>query len=126
MLISGGRKIMDKQQALVILRALAEGVDPHTGEIFDSDSPYQHPQTIRALFFAISTLEKQKTRNELPQSAGKAWTEKEDKDLCASFDQGMAVKQLAQKHQRTLAAIKTRLIRLGKLNPLSLSNEEAI
>ena len=44
---------MQKEQALRILNALANGVHPATGEKFAADSPYQHPDTVRALFEAM-------------------------------------------------------------------------
>jgi hypothetical protein len=109
---------MDKEQALEILKALADGVAPYTAEVLAQDSPYQHPQTIRALFLAIAALEKQKPKRELPSNVGKAWNEQEDAELGNSFDTGLSIQELAQKHQRTTGAIKSRLIRLGKLTPL--------
>ena len=44
---------MERQQALTILNALANGVHPATGEVFAADSAYQHPDTVRALFEAV-------------------------------------------------------------------------
>ena len=43
---------MEREQTLRILNALASGVHPGTGEQFSADSPYQHPDTVRALFDA--------------------------------------------------------------------------
>ena len=43
---------MEREQALRILNALANGVHPATGEVFAADSAYQHPDTVRALFEA--------------------------------------------------------------------------
>ena len=48
---------MEKQAALNIIQQLANGIDPHTGEVFRADSPYQHPDTVRALFIAARALE---------------------------------------------------------------------
>ena len=48
---------MEKEQALKILNALANGVHPATGEVFAADSAYQHPDTVRALFEGIRALE---------------------------------------------------------------------
>ncbi len=48
---------MDKLESLKILKQLAEGIDPYTGEILPDRSPYQQPQTVRALFQAIIALE---------------------------------------------------------------------
>ena len=47
---------MEQDRALSILKTLADGVDPVTGEQFSADSPYQHPDIIRALFWAVHTL----------------------------------------------------------------------
>ena len=47
---------MERQQALKILNALANGVHPATGQVFAADSLYQHPDTVRALFAALGAL----------------------------------------------------------------------
>ena len=49
--------IMEAGKALEIIRALADGIDPHTGEVYPADSPYQSPEITRALFAAISALD---------------------------------------------------------------------
>lgn len=43
---------MEAANALVIIRALADGVDPQTGKVLSDDGPFQHPQTVRALYAA--------------------------------------------------------------------------
>ena len=53
--------------------------------------------------------------NKGPANAGKPWEHTEDDQLKAEFDNGLPIKELAQKHQRTLLAIEARLIKLGKL-----------
>lgn len=58
---------------------------------------------------------KRKTPRRPPANAGKAWTEEEDKQLCAEFDSGLAVKELAVKHSRSAAALNARLYKLGKI-----------
>ena len=40
---------MDKQESIAILKQLADGTDPYTGETLPEQSPYNHPQTVRAL-----------------------------------------------------------------------------
>ena len=44
---------MEQRQAPRIPNAFANGVHPATGEAFAADSPYQHPDTVRALFEAV-------------------------------------------------------------------------
>ena len=48
---------MEIADAIQIIQALADGVDPQTGEALPEDSPYQNPLTLRALFAAIRSLE---------------------------------------------------------------------
>jgi hypothetical protein len=110
---------MDTDKSLEIVRALANGVDPHTGEEYAVDSPYQHPQTIRALLTAIQALERTKKSDDrqrrLPGNAGKAWVDEEDRRLVAAFESGKTTKQLAEAHQRTESSIRSRLIKHGKI-----------
>ena len=39
---------MNQSEALSVVRSLANGVDPETGEVFAADSVYQRAQTVRA------------------------------------------------------------------------------
>ena len=115
---------MEQDKALSILKTLADGVDPATGEQFSADSPYQHPDIIRALFWAVQTLsasaraEKQaKPRADgAGTNAGKPWSEEEDARLSRAFDSGRPVEQLAEAHQRSRLAIEARLVKLGKIS----------
>jgi hypothetical protein len=120
---------MQREAATTILQALADGVDPHTGEVFPPDSPYQNPQVIRALFHALRALEghreaKQPKRS-LPGNAGKPWTASEDALLRKRFDMGASVTEMAREHWRTEGAIRARLVRLGMVDPRSLALEDA-
>jgi hypothetical protein len=112
---------MDDNKALAIVSALANGVNPQTGEMFEVDSPYQSADVIRALYVAVRALElssrskARQSRARLPANAGKPWTEQEDRELLERFDTGLSVPQLAQAHDRTLAGIQARLERHGRL-----------
>ena len=115
---------MEKAAALKIIQQLANGIDPHTGEVFRADSPYQHPDTIRALFVALHSLEAQSApkrraagNENAPQNAGKPWLADEDKALVSAFDSGKQIPELAAQHQRSRFAIETRLAKLGKIAP---------
>jgi len=113
---------MEPGKALEILQDLSDGIDPHTGEIFPSDSPYQHPDTVRALFKAINALariqERSKREKALPENAGKPWNAEADALLAQQFDSGVSFKELSKDHKRTDGAIKARLIKLGKMSPI--------
>jgi hypothetical protein len=114
---------MDINKALEIIKALSEGVDPFTGEVFSSDSPYKHPDIIRALSKAVSSLEylrkKSERQESLPENAGKPWSAEEDNLLIDRFDKGMSFKRLSEGHKRTEGAIRSRLVKLGKISPIN-------
>lgn len=103
---------MDKNKVIDILSALAEGIDPYTGEMFPDNSPYNNADTVRALFLAIETIKGTKTKkpkSEDLENSGKPWPEQEDEDLKNAFLDGEDVKSLATKHKRTKGAIQSRL-----------------
>lgn len=114
---------MDTDKSLEIIHALSNGIDPHTGEEYSADSPYQHPHTVRALFMAIEAMEQSKERakaaearqKRFPVNAGKAWAEEEDQRLIFGFDAGKKIKQLAEEHKRTESSICSRLVKHGKI-----------
>lgn len=110
---------MSPHEAKTIVESLANGIAPETGEILSSQSVFNRPQVIRALFAAVSALEnavKRAERNNLlPDNAGRPWPSEEDHELLANFDAGMPIKEIAEKHGRTQGAIAARLVRLGKI-----------
>jgi hypothetical protein len=110
---------MSPTEARRIIEALAQGVDPETGEVLPQDSLLQRPVVIRALFCAsqaLTTVErKKKPADSQSGNAGNAWTEEEDRRLLDAFDQGAAVDQLAQAHGRSKGGIASRLVRLGRI-----------
>jgi hypothetical protein len=113
---------MEEARALAIVSALANGVDPLTGELFSVESPYQSPDVIRALYCAVRALEaagRRRTRGPAAASnnAGKPWSEEEDRQLLTAFDGGRPLAELAQSHGRTRGGIQARLVRHGRLAP---------
>ena len=101
---------MDIKRAAAIVRILADGIDPTTGEILPDESVYNSPEVIRALF---TVLEAVKTNNDPLRNAGKPWTEIEDSKLCAEFASKMKISEMAKEHGRTATAIEIRLDYLG-------------
>jgi len=112
---------MQTSEALKIIQALADGADPNTGEVFPEDSPYQHPQIVRALLTAARALERQertdRRKRRLPSKAGKPWDNAEDNQLVQGFDAGITIAHLARRHERTEGSIRARLEKLGKIQP---------
>lgn len=122
---------MERDQALKILNALANGVHPATGEVFAADSAYQHPETVRALFEAVRALEGSKPaagsaaaerkNGEMPSNTFVRWTPEEEERLAAGFDAGRTSADLAKLHNRSRAAIEARLLKLGKIDVSALT-----
>ncbi len=110
---------MNQAQALSVVRSLANGVDPTTGDVFAPDSPYQRPDTVRALYAAAEALEKaeriERRKAQLPPKSGEPWSEDEDRKLLSGFDAGRGLPDLAAAHERTQAGVRARLVKYGRL-----------
>jgi hypothetical protein len=110
---------MNQSEALQIVRSLANGVDPASGEVFAPESPYQRADTVRALFAAAEALERatqfERRKQQLPPKTGQPWTEDEDRKLLASFDAGRGLVELAAAHERTQTGVRARLVKYGRL-----------
>ncbi|NLM83213.1 MAG: hypothetical protein GX189_00675 [Clostridiales bacterium] len=107
---------MDIAQALEMLKTLADGVNPLTGETLAPTDSCNQPEIICALYCVIREVEKKKVRQKkLPENAGKPWTKEEESILCQMFDAGSSKKELSSYFKRTSGAIAARLVRLGKI-----------
>ena len=110
---------MKKSKAIDILKLLADGMHPVTGEPLEKNHVVNEPDVIRALNTAVGALSADETRirpqRDLPERVGKPWSENEDKALIKAFEKGISLNDLAMKHQRSRGAIRTRLVRLGKI-----------
>ena len=111
---------MEAVQALAVVRSLANGVDPESGEVFPPESSYQRPLVVRALYEAATALERverfERRRSQMPAKTGEPWSEDEDRKLLASFDAGRALQELATAHERTMGAVRARLLKYGRIN----------
>ncbi|MCG3770314.1 MAG: hypothetical protein JW384_01460 [Nitrosomonadaceae bacterium] len=106
-----------KKTIASLLRKLAEGIDPFTGEILPDEHLLQRPQIARALLHAVQALDQtsSKAETKLPPNAGKPWTRNEEDGLISEFETGMSILDIAEKHGRTEGGITSRLLRLGKI-----------
>ena len=125
---------MDIHKSLETLQALANGVNPTTGELIPIDSPYNNPEIIRALFACLEQLKTSPRRARqtpeekqadnvskgLPRNAGMPWTESLKSALQSDFQAGQGPTELAHKYERTVASIMHELKKQGLL-----SEEEA-
>lgn len=111
---------MEKAQALDIVRSLANGIHPEIGTPLANESVFQRPQVVRALFEASRALEQierfERRRSTMPAKSGAPWNEDEDRKLLAAFDAGRALPELAAAHDRTMAAVRARLLKYGRIN----------
>ena len=112
---------MQLESALPIVKALADGINPVTGEAYPEHSPYAEPRALRALFTAVDLMQREvdkaRRRERLPANFGKPWDEGEDRDIAVAFDSGTPIPDMARKHARTQSSIRLRLEKLGKLPP---------
>src|SRR5207248_11670456 len=71
-------KGMEIQEALAVIRKLADGVHPETGTALPGYCVYHQLQVVRALHRAMAALEFQEERERvkkfLPKNAGKPWS----------------------------------------------------
>ncbi len=114
---------MDVQKSFQIVKALADGINPFTGEVLDAQHVCQQPDAVRALHHAAAELERiarreqrlERARLTLPENTGKAWSVEEDRMLLTRFRNGVEVADMAALHSRTAGAIRARLEKLGQL-----------
>jgi hypothetical protein len=128
---------MEPTQALKLLTALSNGINPITAEAFPAESPYQHPDIVRALFQAVRALEAGHNVSSAPRpaaptarsdtpadttrapnrpgKAGKPWSQAEDDALLAAYDAGQTIEVLAATHQRSRLGVEARLARHGRV-----------
>jgi hypothetical protein len=124
---------MEVDEAKKIVRLLAEGIDPTTGEVFPKESPYNNPVIIRALFSVIEYLKEkpkpkktveQKQQDNLdsgrPKNAGLPWTDELKTEIASKLRNGTSVAELSSYFERTRGSIVSELTRQGLIE----SNEE--
>jgi hypothetical protein len=104
---------MDIVRAKEIISALAEGVDPTTGEILPDNSVCNKGEIVRAFYAVLNHLDEKKPKKNLPANAGKPWSANDDKRLKTCFESGMTKKELCAQFERTPGSITSRLSRLG-------------
>ena len=114
---------MDVVAARRVIQALADGVDPSSGEPVAPDSVLETPAVIRALHTALAALDAQirpglraeEAGGERPAKAGRPWHFEDDCALAAAFDAREPIASIAQALGRTEDAIAARLVRIGRV-----------
>ena len=103
---------MDITRAKEIVRILADGINPETGELLPEDSVYHSPEVIRALFTILEAVPSPSGKSSL-QNAGNPWTDTEEDQLLDEFQSNMKISAIAKEHGRSRGAIESRLERMG-------------
>ena len=117
---------MELQEALNIVRALAGGLNPETGQAMEAESLCRQPRIVKALNRALSALVQleQRERSQ-PGNAGKYWSREEDAKLCAEVRKGIDFHEIAKSHHRTVPSIVARLVKLGEIKPAGSAQQAA-
>ena len=108
---------MDIIRAKEILEILADGVNPLTGEVLpDSDSCNQ-VEVVRAIHTILKCInaETAKSKDSMPENAGKPWTRADEEILCRMFDTGCPGEVICNHFQRSHGSIAAKLVKLGKI-----------
>ena len=124
---------MQEREVVEVLSALASGAHPITGEVFEEDSPYNHPRVIRALFGSIEPIESRTGRvkkilEEINRQQGRPlrsnmrWSEEEDRRLIELLEESVSTGEIASQFERTRGAIHSRLLSQGLLEREDLLN----
>ncbi|MDR9467730.1 hypothetical protein [Marinospirillum sp.] len=126
---------MELDEARSILSALANGVNPATGEVLPDTSPYNEPRVIRALFTLLNsprgnkrpkkTPEEKQQENIAagrPRNAGLPWAENLKEELAEKFRAGVPVEELAQYFERSKVAIFSELVKQGLVEQLGTND----
>ena len=117
---------MELDEAKQIVTALANGIDPTTGEVLPQESPYNDPTVIRALFTVIGSLKTVKKSNQTdeqkqqgnidngkPKNAGIPWTKELKAEVASKYLSGTSIHKLARYFERTTGAIVSELTKQG-------------
>ena len=103
---------MDIKKAREIVSALAEGIDPITGELLPGNHVCNNADVVRALYTLLQTNEcKNKVKSY--ENSGKKWSEEDDTLLRQLFNQGVKISEIQKRFMRSRGSIEARLAKLG-------------
>jgi len=115
---------MELNESRNIVKTLAQGVHPTTGEVFPPESPYNDPEVIRALFSVLEVVkhvrqprksldERRRENVEVgrPMNSGLPWTEEDRAAVKTGFQEGMTIEKLAATLGRSSGSIVAEVIR---------------
>jgi phosphoribosylformylglycinamidine (FGAM) synthase-like enzyme len=107
---------MSPLHAQSIIKTLAKGIDPETGEILSKESPFNNTDVVRALNVALKHMQAaHDTAQASPANNGKPWTAEEERKLLRAYDSGTTNASIEAAHERSAGGIAARLVKLGRL-----------
>jgi len=119
---------MTNEAAREILKIMAKGIDPITGEILPDDHLCNYPEVARALCLAIQSLSADSPINDLPVNkkngklnAGRPWTKEDLLELEQLYRAGASIDTICQQLQRRERGVQKQLEYLG-LNSTAASS----
>ena len=104
---------MDITRAKEIISALAEGVDPTTGEVLPDNSVCNKGEIVRAFYAVLNHLDEKKPKKSLPANAGMPWTKDDEDLLIGLYRSGTPKRDICKALQRTESGVAARLVHLG-------------
>jgi hypothetical protein len=117
---------MELEKAKEIVKILANGMDPSTGEVLPPASPYNNPIVIRGLFTVLEALRavrrskrttKERQQENIdagrPKNAGLPWTDEMKVEVASRFQGGTSMDELSRHFERTRGSIVAELMRQG-------------
>jgi hypothetical protein len=110
---------MDLNHAKDILKALADGIHPITGEVLSNVDSCNQVEVVRALHTVLDELNnnsKSVVKKSSHINAGKPWSESECVQLQQEFQSGMKLSDIAKQHGRSRNAIKAKLADMGLMD----------
>lgn len=107
---------MDIIVAKEIITALADGINPVTGEILPSECVCNNAEVVRAFYTVLRNIDPIVKKKEVSENAGKPWTKEDDELLKKMFKEGARKKDLQEHFKRSPGSINARLARLGLID----------
>ena len=105
---------MEINRAAELLRALADGIDPMTGQPLPDESVYNRPEII------LQELQ-ERADSTAAVNAGRNWSTEEEAQLLQEYGMGLPIETIARRHGRSVGAIETRLSELGQRDQIQFS-----
>ena len=107
---------MDIVIAKEIIAALADGINPITGEVLPEDSVCNNADVVRAFYTVLSNIDPIVKKKVNQENSGKPWSKEDDELLEKMFKEGARKKDLQEYFKRSSGSINARLARLGLID----------